>query len=298
MNNLSMTEEINPDTQDIDLMSPYEIASLINNEDKKVALAVETQLPEIAKAIDIISNKFLQGGRLAYFGAGTSGRIGFLDASECPPTFGVDADMVRAFIAGGSYALEHAVENAEDCSEKAIDDMKLFNPQKCDVVVGLSASGNPNYVITALKIARETGCATIAITCNPKAFIRQFADVFICPIVGPEVVAGSSRLKAGTAQKMILNMLSTGAMIRIGKTYKNYMVDVNMVNQKLRERGIRIVADIAHIDELKAEFFLKKANNHIKEACVMAIKNCSALQAKNLLKKARGILRKVIYEKV
>lgn len=294
MNKLSVTEELNPSTENIDLMTPLEIATVINNEDKKVAPAVETQLPYIALAIEQITQSFLKGGRLAYFGAGTSGRLGVLDASECMPTFGTSADMVQAFIAGGRSALEHAVESAEDSAEKAFEDMAVFNPQKNDVVVGISASGNPKYVITALKIAKEKGCATVAITCNPEAEIKRFADIFICPVVGQEVISGSSRLKAGTAQKMILNMLSTGAMIRIGKTYKNYMIDVQMMSAKLAQRGRRIVSEVAGIDINQAEEFLKQAHNQIKPACVMAVKHCSYDEAEQQLQKVGGILRKVI----
>lgn len=294
MNKLSVTEELNPSTENIDLMTPLEIATVINNEDKKIALAVETQLPCIALAIEQIAQSFLKGGRLAYFGAGTSGRLGVLDASECVPTFGTSADMVQAFIAGGRSALEHAVESAEDSADKAFEDMAVFNPQKKDVVVGISASGNPNYVITALKIAKEKGCATVAITCNPEAKIKRFADIFICPVVGQEVISGSSRLKAGTAQKMVLNMLSTGAMIRIGKTYKNYMIDVQMMSEKLVQRGKRIVSEVAGIDINRAEELLKQAHNQIKTACVMAVKNCSYEEAEQQLQKVGGILRKVI----
>lgn len=294
MNKLSVTEELNPSTENIDLMTPLEIATVINNEDKKVAPAVETQLPYIALAIEQIAQSFLKGGRLAYFGAGTSGRLGVLDASECVPTFGTSADMVQAFIAGGRSALEHAVESAEDSADKAFEDMAVFNPQKKDVVVGISASGNPNYVITALKIAKEKGCATVAITCNPEAKIKLFADIFICPVVGQEVISGSSRLKAGTAQKMVLNMLSTGAMIRIGKTYKNYMIDVQMMSEKLAQRGKRIVSEVAGIGINRAEELLKQAHNQIKTACVMGVKNCSYEEAEQQLQKVGGILRKVI----
>ena len=289
-----LTEDINPNTLNIDLMSSYEIAKVMNNEDKKVAAAVETQLKPIAEAIDLIAKAFLRGGRLAYFGAGTSGRLGVLDASECVPTFGVAPDMVQGFIAGGDKALRNSIEAAEDSKEKALEDVEKFNPSADDVVVGISASGNPKYVITALQFAKEAGCATVALVCNPEAEVKRFADVFICPIVGQEVISGSSRLKAGTAQKMILNMFSTGAMIRIGKTYKNYMVDMQMTNEKLTRRGKKIVAEITGVDISRAEELLKQSDNKIKEACVMAVKNCSLPQAESMLKEAGGILRKVI----
>lgn len=294
MDNLILTERSNPDTVNIDLMNQYEIARAINNEDKKVASAVETQLEPIGKAINAVAEAFLSGGRLAYFGAGTSGRLGVLDASECPPTFGAPRGMVSGYIAGGEKALLTAVENAEDSSEFARQDMAQFNPQSNDVIVGISASGNPRYVAEVLQIAKQKGCVTVAITSNPEAKIKAFADIFICPQVGQEVVTGSSRMKSGTAQKLVLNMISTGAMIRIGKTYKNYMIDVQIMNAKLHDRGCRIVAEICKISMPEAEEILRQAENNVKAACVMKIKNCSLPEAEKLLQQAGGVLRKII----
>lgn len=294
MQNVILTEQSNPDTAEIDLMSSYQIAQAINREDKKVAMAVETQLKPIGEAIEAIAQSFLNGGRLAYFGAGTSGRLGVLDASECWPTFGVEHNMVSGFIAGGDEALRYSIENSEDNPDFGVGDLDAFNPQKGDVVVGLSVSGNPRYVLAVLQQAKKKGCVTVGITCNPGAKLKEFSDIFICPVVGQEVVTGSSRMKAGTAQKMVLNMLSTGAMIRIGKTYKNYMIDVRMLNEKLIKRGRRFVAEICKIDEKEAALVLEQAKNRVKTACVMVIKKCSREDAECLLNNAGGILRKVI----
>ncbi|MBQ8869951.1 MAG: N-acetylmuramic acid 6-phosphate etherase [Alphaproteobacteria bacterium] len=294
MQNIIITEQSNADTKDIDLMDSLQIATILNNEDKKVAFAVESVLEQIAKAIDLISTSFLAGGRLAYFGAGTSGRLGVLDASECPPTFGVDSSMVQGFIAGGDKALKYSVENAEDGIENAVEDFKKFNPSKKDVVVGISASGNPEYVLAVLQQAKNIGATTIAITSNPEAKLKVFADVFICTPVGQEAITGSSRLKSGTAQKMVLNMLSTGAMIRIGKTYQNYMIDMKLLNTKLLNRGVRFVSQICNVDNDEALNLLQQAEYSVKTACVMKIKNCNKVQARNLLAENGGILRKVI----
>lgn len=289
-----LTEQNNLNTAEIDLQSAYEIARLINQEDKKVALAVETQLQSIGTAIESIAQSFLNGGRMAYFGAGTSGRLGVLDASECWPTFGVARDMVCGFVAGGNRALRRSVEAAEDNQEAALADLKAFEPKSGDVVVAISASGNPVYTLTVLKKAKEIGCVTIGVTCNPVAKFNAFADIVICVPVGAEVLTGSSRMKAGTAQKMVLNMLSTGAMIRIGKTYKNYMIDVRLKNKKLMQRGCRIVAEVCKITPEQAAVYLKKSGKSVKLACVMASKKCSRKEAEQLLADAGGILRKVI----
>lgn len=289
-----LTEKSNPETSEIDLMSAFEIAQTINREDKKVALAVESELESISKAIRLIADSFLKGGRLAYFGAGTSGRLGVLDASECYPTFGVDPEMVQGFIAGGDYALRHAVENAEDSEDSGFADLQKFKPRQDDVVVGISASGNPRYVVSVLKHAKLAGSRTIGISSNPEAAIRQFSDIFICPVVGQEAVTGSSRMKSGTAQKMVLNMLSTGAMILIGKTYKNYMIDVRMVNEKLVERGRRFVSEICGISVENAAEILARSGGSVKTACVMSKLKCGREEAEQKLKAADGILRKVI----
>lgn len=294
MSKLALTEKRNPDTVDIDLMDSYQIARTINNEDKKVALAVETQLEPIGKAIEIIAQAFLKGGRLAYFGAGTSGRLGVLDASECWPTFGVEHGMVCGYIAGGDRALRFSVENAEDSAELAEQDLAAFNPSPKDIVVGISAGGGPRYVLTVLEQARKKGCTTIGISSNPDALLQKFSDIFINPVVGEEVITGSSRMKSGTAQKMILNMLSTGAMIRIGKVYQNYMIDLRLVNAKLIDRGRRFVSEIAGVSYDEAAELLNAAGNNVKTACVMGSKKCDKPAAEKLLKANNGILRKII----
>lgn len=294
MTNIALTERRNPLTTDIDLMDSHQIAQAINNEDKKVALAIEKVLPQIGKAIELIAQAFANGGRLAYFGAGTSGRLGVLDASECWPTFGVETGMVCGFIAGGDRALRFSIENSEDSAELALADLKTFAPTPRDIVVGISASGNPRYVLTILEKAQQLGCQTIGISSNPEAKLQKYSDIFINPVVGEEAITGSSRMKSGTAQKMVLNMLSTGSMIRIGKTYQNYMIDVRMVNEKLIDRGRRFVSEIAQISYEQAQKYLELSGMNVKTACVMAIKQCAKADAEQLLQQAGGILRKVI----
>lgn len=290
---LSITEQLNPDTVDIDIKNGAEIAKLINDEDKKVAEAVAKVLPQIGAAIDKIADSLKTGGRMAYFGSGTSGRLGILDASEMPPTYGISPDIIQAYISGGEKAIRHAVENAEDSSELAVADMRQFNPQKGDVVVAISASGNPQYGLKVLELARQAGCLTIAVTSNPEAKFKDFADIFINPILGAEAVTGSSRMKSGTAQKMILNMLSSGAMIKLGKTYHNYMIDLEVTNLKLQQRAVRFVREICNVDEKTAAEVLTKTKN-VKTACVMIKKSCTKEQAQKLLAENGGILRKVI----
>lgn len=290
---LSITEQSNPDTVDIDIKNGAEIAKLINDEDKKVAEAVAKVLPKIGTAIDKIADSLKTGGRMAYFGSGTSGRLGILDASEMPPTYGISPDIIQAYISGGEKAIRHAVENAEDSSELAVADMRQFNPQKGDVVVAISASGNPRYGLKVLELARQAGCLTIAVTSNPEAKFKDFADIFINPILGAEAVTGSSRMKSGTAQKMILNMLSSGAMIKLGKTYHNYMIDLEVTNLKLQQRAVRFVHEICNVDEKTAADVLTEAKN-VKTACVMIKKSCTKEQAQKLLAENGGILRKVI----
>ena len=291
---VALTERRNPATKDIDLMDSLEIAKTINNEDKKVAFAVEKALPQIGEAIELIAQAFQKGGRLAYFGAGTSGRLGVLDASECWPTFGVEHGMVCGFIAGGDKALRFSIENAEDDAELARQDLAAFNPRPDDIIVGISANGGPRYVLTVLEEARKKGCRTVGISSNPEAKLQRFSDIFINPVVGEEALTGSSRMKSGTAQKMILNMLTTGAMIRIGKTYENYMIDVRMMNEKLVDRGCRIVAEIARIPYEEAQKYIEQSGRRVKTACVMAIRGCTREEAEQLLAGQGGILRKVI----
>lgn len=294
MAEIALTEQRNPATKNIDLMESVQIVEVINQEDKLAAEAVEKVLPQVAKAVDYIAGALKRGGRLAYFGAGTSGRIGILDASECPPTFGVSSETVQAFIAGGDKAVRHSVEQAEDNADFALADLAKFAPTEKDVVVAVSASGNPAYVVTVLKKAREAGAVTVAVSSNPEAAMRVFADVFINPQVGPEAIAGSSRMKSGTAQKMILNMLSTAAMVRIGKTYENLMIDVRVSNQKLRARACRMIEEITGADGKTAEDYLKRSKLDVKAACVMLMKKCGRQKAEKLLAAAGGILRKVI----
>lgn len=289
-----LTEQNNPQSKTIDLMETAEIVRTINKEDKKVALAVKKALPEITQAVDIIAKAFLNGGRLAYFGAGTSGRLGVLDASECWPTFSAPAEMIQGFIAGGDYALRHAIEGAEDSKDEALKDLSAFNPQSNDVVVGISASGNPQYILTVLEQARQKGATTIGVTSNPEAKLKSLCDVCIITPVGAEVITGSSRMKSGTAQKMVLNMLSTASMVKIGKTYGNYMVDVQLNNDKLVDRGNRIIASICKISLAKANEYRIKAENNVKTACVMYKKQCTKQEAEQLLIEHNGILRKVI----
>lgn len=293
MSSVALTERTNPDTINIDLMDSYEIAKTINNEDKKVALEIEKVLPQIGQAIELIAQAFQKGGRLAYFGAGTSGRLGVLDASECWPTFGVEHGMVCGFIAGGDRALRFSIENSEDNAEFGLADLNTFNPTPNDVIVGISANGGPRYVLAVLEEAQKRGCKTIGISSNPEAKLKAFSDIVIIPVVGEEAITGSSRMKSGSAQKMILNMLTSGAMIRIGKTYQNYMIDVRMMNEKLVERGCRFVSEIAGVDMAEAKKCVKACGN-VKIACVMAAKKCSKEEAQKLLTEAKGILRKVI----
>lgn len=290
---LVLTEKSNPDTQEIDIMDGTQIAGLINKEDKKVADAVGKIVPSVGCAIEKIVARLRKGGRMAYFGAGTSGRIGILDASEMPPTFGVDADLIKGYIAGGEVAIRKAIENAEDKAEFAEADFNDFNAGENDVVVAVSASGNPEYTLRVLQLGKKVGALTIAITSNPQAAFKEFADIFLCSEVGAEAITGSSRMKSGTAQKMILNMISTGVMVRLGKTYHNYMVDLQINNAKLRKRAIGIIAEICKVDLITAEKTLEIAGD-VKTACVMIIKNCNKDSAKELLLKNEGILRRIV----
>ncbi len=294
MNKQILTESSNPNTQNIDLMNGEQIANLINQEDQKIAIAVSTQIPLIGQAIELIADAFKQGGRLGYFGAGTSGRIGILDASECPPTYGTKPNMVQGFIAGGEKAVTQSVEAAEDNIDFAAQDLASFAPSSQDIVVAISASGNPNYTLEILRLAQKKGAKTIAVTTNPSAKFKAFADIFICAEVGAEAITGSTRMKSGTAQKMILNMLTTGAMIRIGKTYLNFMIDMRPTNDKLKDRAQRIISEICYIPLKDAEKHLKKSNYNVKLACIMALKHYTLEQARQTLEQHQGQLRSVI----
>ncbi len=289
-----ITEYRNQNTKDIDLLPTIEMVRKMNEEDKLVALAVEDEAEHIAEAIDLIAKQFLKGGRLFYFGAGTSGRLGILDASECPPTFSVPYDMVQGRIAGGKEAFLYSVEGAEDNFDLGVEDAKVLTDK--DVCVVISASGNPKYLLGVLQQAEDVGAKTIAITCNSNGRIAEEAGLVICVEVGPEVIAGSSRLKAGTAQKMILNMLSTGSMIKIGKTYENFMIDLKAVNEKLKDRAIRIVAQIADVSHAEALATLLKCDWEIKTAIVSITQNLDIEKSREELKKHGGVLRKMIYK--
>ena len=287
-----ITEYRNENTKNIDLLSTIDIVRKINEEDKLVALAIEDETPNIAQAIDMIAKQFLVGGRLYYYGAGTSGRIGILDASECPPTFGVPSDMVTGIIAGGDTAIRTAVEGAEDNFELGEKDAQILTNK--DVCVAISASGNPKYLLGVLSQAEKNGCKTIALTCNHNALILEEARLGICVEVGPEVIAGSSRMKAGTVQKMVLNMLSTGAMIKIGKTYENFMIDLMPTNEKLKDRAIRIVAEIADTNASTALTTLLECNWHVKVAIMMIKCKLTQDEAKEALRKNCGVLRRAL----
>ena len=297
MENLVATEKINKDTINIDVSSTFDIVKMINNEDLKVAQKISEKIEDISKAVDIISDNFLNGGRLFYFGAGTSGRLGVLDASECPPTFNSDNEMVQGIIAGGDKALRFAIEGAEDSIELAQEDFNKLNINKNDTIVSISASGNANYVIEILKLAKEKQCKTIALTCNPNAKMSIFADVVICIETGAEAITGSTRMKAGTAQKMVLNMLTTASMVKIGKVYKNLMIDVKPTNIKLKDRAARIVAKITNCEKETAINTLQENGYNLKEAILQIKHNMPFEQAQNILKENNGILRKV-FEKL
>lgn len=289
-----VTESRNAASQQIDTLSTIEMLKVINEEDKKVALAVEQVLPQIALAVDVIAAAFQKGGRLIYSGAGTSGRLGILDASECPPTYGTKPEQVIGLIAGGHPAIFKAVENAEDNRELGADDLKALDFNHNDVLVGIAASGRTPYVLGAMEYAKSLGATVGCISCNPQSAMTELADISITPIVGPEVVTGSSRMKAGTAQKLVLNMLTSGAMIRIGKVYGNLMVDVEATNAKLVERQKKIVMEATECSREEAETALVACNGHCKTAIVMILAQLSAGEAKSLLANNNGFIRKAI----
>lgn len=289
-----VTESRNAASQYIDTLSTLDMLKVINDEDKKVALAVEQALPEIAQAVDVIAAAFRQGGRLIYSGAGTSGRLGILDASECPPTYGTRPEQVVGLIAGGHQAILKAVENAEDNRELGADDLKALGFNQHDVLVGIAASGRTPYVLGAMYYAKSVGAAVACISCNPQNPMTEVADISITPVVGPEVVTGSSRMKAGTAQKLVLNMLTTGAMIRVGKVYGNLMVDVEATNAKLVERQKNIVVEATDCSREEAEIALVACNGHCKTAIVMILAGLGADEARELLGQKQGFIREAI----
>ena len=289
-----ITEQRNENSLQIDSRSTQEIIEIFNIEDQKAVAAVIKEKENIAKAVDIIVDAFKRGGRLFYVGAGTSGRLGVLDASECPPTFGVDREMVQGIIAGGYEALVRSIERAEDYPEHGVEAIRGRNVNSSDVVVGITTSGSARFVIGALEEAHRLGARTVFLTCNPPSREMPFVDVFIVPVVGPEIIAGSTRLKAGTATKLILNMLSSISMIKIGKVYDNLMVDVQVWNAKLVERAKRLIMILGGADYETAGELLETAQGNTKAAIVMARKNVSYDKAVKLLEENDGFLRKVI----
>lgn len=289
-----VTETRNTATAHLDRMSIKEILQQINQEDQSVSTAISKALPEIEEAINLIVSSLKNDGRLIYIGAGTSGRLGVLDAAECVPTFGTDPNLVVGLIAGGSEALMKAIEGAEDSPELGIKDLEAIAINENDTVVGISASGRTPYVLGGLDFANKKGAATVAISCNRDSAISKAAIVGIEAIVGPEVLTGSTRMKAGTAQKLILNMLSTVSMIQIGKVYQNLMIDINVTNEKLKDRAARIVSDIAQISDDEASQLLKAADYQVKEAVVMYMKNMSFEEAKQELADNNGLVYKII----
>ena len=286
-----ITEQRNPNSMNVDSLSALEIVQLMNEEDKQVPLAIEKCLSQIAQAVECIVAAFQQGGRLVYIGAGTSGRLGVLDASECPPTFGVSPEMVKGIIAGGERALRHPIEGAEDSKAQAVVDLQTIQFSSKDVLVGIAASGRTPYVIGALEYAKSLGSVTVSIASNPNSAMANIVDIAIDTVVGPEVLTGSSRLKSGTAQKLVLNMLTTASMILMGKCYQNLMVDVQASNEKLKARAIRIVMQATDCDKALAEETLKLADQNAKLAIMMILSGLDRAQAEALLEKHHGKLQ-------
>ena len=286
-----ITEQRNPNSMHVDSLSALEIVQLMNDEDKRVPLAIEKCLSQIAQTVECIVAAFQQGGRLVYIGAGTSGRLGVLDASECPPTFGVSPEMVKGVIAGGERALRHPIEGAEDSKSQAVVDLQTIQFSSKDVLVGIAASGRTPYVIGALEYAKSLGSVTVSIASNPNSAMANIVDIAIDTVVGPEVLTGSSRLKSGTAQKLVLNMLTTASMILMGKCYQNLMVDVQASNEKLKARAIHIVMQATDCDKALAEETLKQADQNAKLAIMMILSGLDRAQAEALLEKHQGKLQ-------
>jgi N-acetylmuramic acid 6-phosphate etherase len=288
------TEQNNPESVSIDQMDPIQIAMLMNREDLKVVAAVERVLPDIARAIEMVTERVQAGGRLIYIGAGTSGRLGVLDASECPPTFNTPPALVVGLIAGGHRALTNAIEGAEDNRQAGEEDLRGVEVDAKDVVCGIATSGRTPYVLGGLAYAQSLGAVTLGVTCNEVSELSEVSDVLIAPVVGPEILSGSTRLKAGTATKMVLNMISTGTMIRIGKTYGNWMVDLRATNVKLKDRSIRIVSGITGLDRERAESLLARCDGEVKTAIVSQALGVEKIEAQRRLKVAGGRLRTAI----
>lgn len=288
------TESRNLNTSNIDKVSTLEMVKIINNEDKKVAEAVEKEIPKIAQAIDYVVERIKKGGRLIYIGAGTSGRLGILDASECPPTYGVSEELIQGIIAGGHEAIFRAKEGAEDSKELAIEDLKLKKLSSNDIVVGIAASGRTPYVVGGLEYGNQIGALTISITCNSDSEVSKTSQISIAPIVGAEVITGSTRLKSGTAQKLVLNMLSTGSMIKLGKVYGNLMVDVKATNKKLIERAKKIVCEATGIEKNLAEDILLKTDYDVKLSIFMILSGLSLNDAREKLLENDGYIAKAL----
>jgi N-acetylmuramic acid 6-phosphate etherase len=288
------TEQRNPRSHGLDRKSTLEILRALNREDARVALAVRRELPKIAQAVDAIVKALGSGGRLFYIGAGTSGRLAVLDAAECPPTFGTPPTMVQAIIAGGARALRHASEGAEDSAAGGARDLRRARLTPKDVVVGLAASGTTPYVLGALAFAKRRGAVTVAVTSNPRSPVARAARIAIAPDTGPEAISGSTRLKAGTAQKLVLNLLSTAAMVRLGRVYENWMVHVALTNQKLRRRGVRILQEAAGVSASTAEHAVRQAGNDLAAALVMLEANVSAPEARKRLAATGGNVREAL----
>jgi len=291
---LPTTEARNPASEEIDTLSAVEIARLMNAQDELVPQAVGREIEAIGQAVEVIADRLRRGGRLVYLGAGTSGRLGVLDASECPPTFSTPPEMVVGLIAGGYAALTRAVEGAEDHPEFAVADLQVIKLSASDVVVGIATSGRTPYVIGGLEYARQVGAFAIGLACNDGSSLAAATDLMITPVVGPEIISGSTRLKAGTATKLVLNMLTTGAMVLLGKTYGNLMVDLKATNSKLVQRTRRLVATLTGLSEDDAELKLRQCDGELKTAIVSVRQNVSAAAARELLAKAGGQLRRAL----
>ncbi len=288
------TEQRNPASTNFDTSSIREILEVINTEDHKVPIAVRKELPYIEQAVEVVVHAFEQGGRLFYAGAGTSGRLGILDASECPPTYGTPPEMVQGLIAGGMEAVFRSQEGAEDLEENGARDIEEAGVTAGDVVCGIAASQRTPYVIGAVKHARSLGCKTLFLTCNPRATFNIDVDVAMCAVVGPEVIMGSTRMKSGTAQKLILNMITTTAMVRMGKVYENMMVDLQMTNAKLVERSKRTVMMVTGVDYEEAARVLASVDGHVKRALVVILANVAPDEAQERLANANGFVRQAI----
>ena len=289
-----ITEERNSRTMNLDTLNTEDLVRTVQSEDFEVAKAVCAVVPDIARAVEICAERLSGGGRLIYFGAGTSGRVGVIDATECTPTFGVDSQMVQAYIAGGKEAMFRTFENAEDSQELAIKDVEEANITDKDVVVGVSASGRTPYVVAALKKAKERGAKIIGVVNNPVSALSEFADVTIAPLVGPEAVTGSTRMKGGTAQKMVLNLISTTTMVKLGKVYENLMVDLKPTNAKLRERALSIICTVCDVQRPIAEGAMVASSNRAKTAILMINRKVSRVQAEEMLARCKNSLRKAL----